>query len=153
MTMTRLTAAALALAFAVTIAAAHSYAVGAIKIGHPWAGATPPGAQVGGGYLSIENTGATPVRLIGARTPIADHVEIHTMTMDGGVMRMRMVPSITIAPGANVEFKPGGLHLMLVGLKRPLVDKDKAALTLLFDGGISIDVELHVQANAPVHTH
>jgi copper(I)-binding protein len=136
--------AVLSLAFA-GLAAAHDYQAGTIKVDHPWTRATAPGAQVGVGYMKITNNGAAPVQLIGASTPAAARVEVHTMSMDGGVMRMRAVPSLTIPARGTVELKSGGLHLMLIGLKKPLVVEDLVPLTLNFSGGITLNVELYVE--------
>ena len=101
-------------------ATAHEYKAGSIEIKHPWARATPKGSEVAGGYMKLINTGKEPDRLIGGSVPIAGKFEIHEMSMDGGVMKMRMQPKgIEIKPGQTVEFKPGSYHLMFVGLKEP----------------------------------
>jgi copper(I)-binding protein len=135
---------ALSLALAAT-AAAHDYQAGPIKIEHPWARATAPGAAVGAGYMKITNTSDAPVQLVGGTTPVAARVEVHTMSMDGGVMRMRPVPSLTIPARSTVQLKSGGLHLMLIGLKKPLVVEDMVPLTLNFSGGVTVNVELYVE--------
>ena len=143
-----ITAAALA-----GIAAAHSFTMGTLKIGHPWAAVTT--GQVGAAYLSIENSGDKPVRLKSARTLAADSVEIHEMSMTDGIMRMRDLPDgVRVDPGAKVALAPGGIHLMLKGLKQPLAEKDKVPLTLTFEDGTEIEVELHVQIPKPdEHKH
>lgn len=138
------------------VADAHDYQAGPIKVGHPWTRATAPGAAVGAGYLKITNTSDKPVQLLGATTPAAAAVEIHSMTMDGGVMRMRPIAGgLAIPAKTTVELKSGGLHLMLLGLKKPLVVEDLVPLTLNFSGGISINVELYVEemASAGGHGH
>src|SRR5262249_16359064 len=87
-----------------TAASAHDYTVGSLKINHPWSRATPKGASVAGGYMKITNNGATPDRLTGGTTEAAKKFEIHEMSMDGGVMKMRELPNgIEIPPGATVE--------------------------------------------------
>ena len=141
----------LALAALVAILAlpafALDYKLGAIEIGHPWSRATPPTAESGGGFLAITNTGTTPDRLIAVKSPAADKVEIHEMKMDGNIMRMREVEKgIEIPPGATVELKPGGFHVMFMGLKAPFAKEAKVPLTLVFEKAGSIDVELMVQA-------
>jgi copper(I)-binding protein len=149
----------LVLAALVTILAlpafALDYKLGAIEIGHPWSRATPPTAESGGGFLAITNTGTTPDRLIGVKSPAADKVEIHEMKMDGNIMRMREVErGIEIPPGATVELKPGGFHVMFMGLKAPFAKEAKVPLTLVFEKAGSIDVDLMVQAmgaQAPMH--
>ena len=132
------------------------YKLGAIEIGHPWSRATPPTAESGGGYLAITNTGTTPDRLIAVKSPAADKVEIHEMKMDGNIMRMREVEKgIEIPPGATVELKPGGFHVMFMGLRAPFAKDARVPLTLVFEKAGSIDVELMVQAMGaqPPPTH
>jgi copper(I)-binding protein len=149
---------ALLLALASTGAAlAHGYKLGALEIGHPWTRATAPTAPSGGGFLRITNTGTTADRLIAVRSPAADKVEIHEMKMDGNVMRMRELDKgIDIPPGATVELKPGGFHIMFMGLKAPFAKDAKVPATLVFEKAGSIDVELLVQAMGaapPEHKH
>ena len=150
----RLALAALFAVFAIP-AFALDYRLGAIEIGQPWARATPPTAESGGGFLVLTNTGATPDRLIAVKSPAADKVEIHEMKMDGNIMRMREVEKgIEIPPGATVELKPGGFHVMFMGLKAPFAKDAKVPLTLVFEKAGSIDVDLMVQAmgaQAPMH--
>src|SRR5437763_140465 len=76
-------------ALVATAASAHAYAVGSLKINHPWSRATPKGASVAGGYMKITNNGTTPDRLTGGTTDAAQKFEIHEMSMEGGVMKMR----------------------------------------------------------------
>jgi copper(I)-binding protein len=136
-------------------ALALDYKLGAIEIGQPWARATPPTAESGGGFLVLTNTGTTADRLIAVKSPAADKVEIHEMKMDGNIMRMREVEKgIEIPPGATVELKPGGFHIMFMGLKAPFAKDAKVPLTLVFEKAGSIDVELMVQAmgaQPPIH--
>ena len=131
------------------------YKLGVIEIGHPWSRATPPTAESGGGFLAITNTGTTPDRLIAVKSPAADKVEIHEMKMDGNIMRMREVEKgIEIPPGSTVELKPGGFHVMFMGLRAPFAKDAKVPLTLVFEKAGSIDVDLMVQAmgaQAPMH--
>jgi copper(I)-binding protein len=146
---------ALALAAVALAAAAHSYTAGTLKIAHPWSRATVPG-QPGGGFLKIENTGKTADRLLGGSTPVAERVELHTMAMDGNVMRMREVQSIDLPPGQTVALEPGRLHLMLMGLKAPLKADTKVPLTLKFEKAGEVKVELKVEAadfGGPAHQH
>jgi copper(I)-binding protein len=134
---------------------AYDYRLGAIEIGQPWARATPPTAESGGGFLVLTNTGTTPDRLIAVKSPAADKVEIHEMKMDGNIMRMReLEKGIEIPPGATVELKPGGFHVMFMGLKAPFAKDAKVPATLVFEKAGSIDVELMVQAmGAPPPIH
>jgi copper(I)-binding protein len=154
MVLRRLALAALVAVLALP-ALALDYKLGAIEIGQPWTRATPPTAESGGGYLVLKNTGTTPDRLIAVKSPAADKAEIHEMKMDGNIMRMRAVErGIEIPPGATVELKPGGFHVMFMGLKAPFAKEAKVPLTLVFEKAGSIDVDLMVQAmgaQAPMH--
>jgi periplasmic copper chaperone A len=135
-------------------ASAHEYAFGTVKVVHPWTRATPPGAATGAGYLKLVNSGLTPVRLIGGTTPVAQRIEIHVMSMDGGVMRMRPTQGVDIAPGATAELKPGGLHLMLIGLNRQLMPEEMVPVTLMFADGAKISFELYVEGmGGDTHNH
>jgi copper(I)-binding protein len=139
-------------------ASAHDYTVGALKIVHPWARATPAGAPVAGAYLLVENAGAEPDRLVSAEVPdVAGRVEVHEMAVANGVMTMRPLPGgLAIGPGAKAELKPGGLHLMLMGLKRPLKAGERVKGTLTFERAGQVAVEFAVTpvgAPAPSGTH
>ncbi|WP_099866132.1 copper chaperone PCu(A)C [Pararhizobium haloflavum] len=121
---------------------AHDYTVGDIAIGHPWTRATPPSATIGGGYLTLDNGGATTDRLVGGSSPVAERVEIHTMEIDGGVMKMRkLADGVEIPAGETVDLAPGGLHIMLIGLKQPIAEGDMVPVTLEFEQGGSVEVE------------
>ena len=137
-------------------AQAHEFKLGAIKIGHPYARATAPGQPAGGGFLKLENGGGAD-RLVSARAAVSNAVELHTMSMDGDVMRMRQVDGIDLPAGKTVELKPGGLHIMFTGLKAPLKAGDKFPLTLKFEkaGEVTVDVvvEAPKAAAAPAHKH
>jgi hypothetical protein len=138
-------------------AAAHDYKLGALEISQPWARATPPTAPTGGGYLSVKNTGTTPDRLISASSPAAGIVQVHEMKMEGNVMRMREIDGpLEIKPGETVTLAPGGMHLMMMGLKAPLKQGEKVPLTLVFEKAGKIDVELVVVpigATPSAHEH
>lgn len=127
----------------------HGYTVGSLKIGHPWSRATPKGAPVGGGYLSITNTGTTPDRLVGGSVTVSTGFEIHEMATDNGVMKMRMLPAgLEIKPGETVKFSPGGYHLMFTGLKEPLKQGDSIKGTLQFEKAGTVEVEFKVESMA-----
>jgi periplasmic copper chaperone A len=137
-------------------AQAHDYKLGTLEIGHPWARATPPTAPAGGGYLTITNTGTAPDRLVGIKSPAAATIQVHEMKMEGNVMRMREVEGgLEIPAGATVTLAPGGVHLMMMGLKAPLKQGERVPLTLVFEKAGSIDVELAVAAMGatPAHEH
>ena len=147
MLFSRLALLAAALGLLAGPALARDYKIGALQIGQPWTRATPPTAPAGGGFLTVTNTGTTPDRLVSAKSPAAGSVQVHEMKMDGNVMRMREVDGgLAIAPGATVTLAPGGLHIMLMGLKAPLRQGEKVPLTLVFEKAGSIDVELDVMA-------
>ena len=142
--MIRIVLFAVAMAFAASPAGAHEFQVGPLKIGHPWTRATPKGAPVAGGYLKIPNTGKEPDRLIGGSVSFAGRFEIHEMSHEGGVMKMRPLPKgIEIKPGETVELKPGSFHLMFMELKSPLVkdQKPRPKGTLVFEKAGTIEVE------------
>lgn len=137
--------AASALALAAFGASAHSFKVGQIDIGHPNARPSNPGQQVGAGYLKLANQGAAADRLLSASSPAAAAVEMHSMAMEGDVMKMRQVDAIELPAGATVELKPGGYHLMLTGLKGPLKAGDKLPLTLKFAKAGEVVVTVNVE--------
>jgi copper(I)-binding protein len=125
-----------------TIAQAHDYKVGSLRIEHPWTRATPKGASVGGGYMKITNTGSEPDRLISGSSSIAGRFEVHEMSMDNGVMKMRMLKEgLEIKPGETVELKPGSFHIMMLDLKQPIVDKQNFKGTLVFQKAGTVEVE------------
>ncbi len=127
-------------------AAAHEYNLGSLQIGHPWCRPSPPGAPTGAGYLTVTNTGKTADRLLGGTASFADRVEVHEMSMDGQVMRMRKLgDGAEIAPGATLTLKPGGFHLMFIGLKQPLTLGAKPEYSLKFAKAGTIKVACNVQ--------
>jgi hypothetical protein len=144
-------------AVAITVLAAPARAedvkAGDLVITQAWTRATPNGAKIGGGYVTIENKGTTPDRLVGGAGDIAGKVEIHEMAMDNGVMKMRQLDKgLVIEPGKTVKFAPGGYHLMLQELKGPFKQGDKVPVTLQFEKAGKVAVSLDVQgvgAQAP----
>jgi len=141
----RRSAIGLMLGLAALAAGAHEYTLGKLAIGHPYARPTVPRQTVGGGFMSIANNGADD-RLLSATSAAAMSVEMHSMSMDGDVMRMRQVDAITLPAGKTIELKPGALHLMLMGLKAPLKPGDTLPLTLKFEKAGEVAVTLNVQA-------
>ena len=139
----------LVLAMAAFSANAHEYQAGTLKIGHPWARMTAPGQPSGGAFLKLNNTGTAADRLLGGSTPLADHIELHSMSMEGNVMKMREVNAIDVPPGQTVELKPGAWHMMLIGLKVPLKAGDKVPMTLKFEKAGEVKVELKIEEVAP----
>lgn len=126
-------------------ATAQDFKLGAIQIDQPRTRATAAGQSVGGGFLKLTNGGPAD-RLVAASSPASKTVELHTMRMDGDVMRMREVEAIELPAGQTVELKPGGLHLMLMGLKAPLKAGDSVPVTLKFEKAGEVTVQLKVEA-------
>ena len=144
--------ASLALAVGATAGSAHGATVGDIEIGHPYASPSLPGTSNGAAYFAmLENTGNAADRLLRATTPVATRVELHTMAVDAhGVMRMRELDGIALAPHAKIRMRPGmGMHLMLVGLKAPLKDGARFPMTLEFERAGKVEVEVVVQSTTP----
>jgi len=134
------------LALGTALSTAQSGARDSLRIEHPYARPTPPGARTGGAYLTIDNRGNEPDRLLGVATPAAGAAEIHSMTMEGNMMRMRAVAAVDIPARATTALKPGGYHVMLMDLKRPLVVGETFPLTLTFAKAGKIDVTARVEA-------
>lgn len=128
-------------------AVAHEYHARSLTITHPWSRETAPGQDVGGGFMVIANAGTTPDRLLGGSTPVAKALQVHEMTMDHGVMRMREVTAGLAVPAhGTLELKPGSYHLMLVGLKAPLKKGTRIPATLRFAHAGAVKVEFAVEA-------
>ena len=126
---------------------AQEYKVGSLVIDHPWTRATPKSANVAGGYVKITNTGNTPDRLTGGSADVSRKFEVHEMSMNGGVMKMReLKDGLEIPPGATVELKPGSYHIMMMNLSRPLAKGDKVKGSLTFEKAGKVDVEYAVEA-------
>jgi copper(I)-binding protein len=119
---------------------------GDLVITQTWSRATPGGAKIGGGYLTIENKGSMPDRLIGGSADVAGKVEVHEMAVNNGVMTMRPVDKgLTIEPGQTVKLAPGGYHLMLLDLKSPLRAGEKLPVTLDFEKAGKVKVTLDIE--------
>ncbi|HJE22800.1 MAG TPA: copper chaperone PCu(A)C [Methylorubrum populi] len=128
---------------------AHDYTAGPLKIGHPWSRATPGGAKVAGGYLTVTNTGTEPDRLTGGSLEAAGRGELHTMSMEGNVMKMAPLPNgLDIAPGKTVTLAPSGNHLMFLELKTPLKQGERVKGTLTFERAGTVPVEFAVESLA-----
>jgi periplasmic copper chaperone A len=127
-------------------AAAEDYSVGSLQIGSPWARATPRGANVAAAYMSITNKGSAADRLVAGSTTVSGRFEVHDMVMENGVAKMRPVEGgLAIKPGETVELKPGSFHIMLMGLKQPLLQGTRVKGTLVFEQAGKVDVEFAVQ--------
>jgi copper(I)-binding protein len=128
-------------------AAAADYDLGMIHISQPWSRATPKGAASGAGYMTITNKGATPETVACVADDASAQCQIHSMTMEGGVMKMRPVEGgLEIKPGESVTLKPGGYHMMFLSLKHPLEQGQTIKVTLKFDHAGTIDLDYPVLA-------
>jgi copper(I)-binding protein len=127
---------------------AHDYKLGSLTVEHPTARFTVAGQKAGGGFLSIDNRGAAD-RLVGASSPASERVELHTMRMEGDVMRMRRVDAIDVPANGRLEMGPGGNHLMFMGLKAPLKIGDSFPMKLRFQKAGEVTVEVQVEAPVP----
>jgi len=146
LTLMSIASAALATYLSVAPARADDVKAGDLVISQTWSRATPKGARTGGGYLTIENKGSAPDRLIGGSADVAGSVQVHEMSMEGGVMKMRPVENgLTIEPGKTVKLAPGGYHLMMMDLKSPLKKGDKLPITLEFERAGKVQVSLDVE--------
>jgi periplasmic copper chaperone A len=120
---------------------------GDLSITQAWSRATPGGAKIGVGYLTIENKGSAPDRLTGVSAEVAGKVEVHEMAMNNNVMTMRPLDKgLLIDPGKTVKLAPGGSHLMLFDLKNPLKQGDKVPVTLEFEKAGKVKLSLDVQS-------
>jgi copper(I)-binding protein len=138
--------AALIAAVSVTSVRAEDVKAGDLVISQAWTRATPGNSKLGGGFLTIENKGSAPDKLIGVSGDVAGKIEVHEMKMDGGVMKMRPVEGgLTIDPGKTVKLAPGGYHLMMMDLKNPLKQGDKVPVTLQFEKAGNVAVTLDVE--------
>ncbi|KPC54271.1 copper chaperone PCu(A)C [Amantichitinum ursilacus] len=142
--MTRLALAA-ALLLTSTWALAHEYTFKNLFIFHPYTRATPPGAQTAGVYFSVKNNGDTPDALLGADTSAAATASVHSMSMQGNMMKMRKLPQLDIPAHGEVKLAPAAYHLMLEGLKQPLKPKDSFMMTLHFKQAGDVQVKVVVQ--------
>jgi copper(I)-binding protein len=135
----------LAAALASGTALADEYRAKTLRISNAFARATPPGAKVAGAFMSIENQGKETDRLVSASSPVAGLVEIHEMAMDGGLMKMRAVKGIDLKPGATVELRPGGYHVMLEDLKQPLKQGEQVPVLLTFEKAGTVEIKVKVE--------
>ena len=132
---------------------AHQYSVARLVIGHPWSRPTASGVPTGVAYLSITNNGPQQDTLIAASTPAAARVEFHRSSLEAGMARMRPAGAVVVAPNTTITAEPGGLHLMLVDLKSPLVAGTSVPLVLQFESAGSITVQLQVEPQGPAAHH
>ena len=109
-----------------------------------WARATPPGAKTAAVYLTLANRGKADDKLVAVSTPVAGMAGLHAEIMDNGVMKMRAIESVDLKPGSTATLKPGGRHIMLMDLKRPLKRGDHFTMTLTFMHAPPLTVQVEV---------
>ena len=135
---------------------APALAADAVSVSKPWVRATVAGQSVAGAYMDI--TAKSNAALVGAASPVAAKAELHTMTMDGGVMKMRALDKLDLPAGKTVNLKPGGYHVMLIDIKRELKAGERVPLTLTVQDPhgakttLKIDAEVRAAAGGG-HVH
>lgn len=130
------------------------WADGPLTVDAPYVRAVPPGQTTSAVFMRVVNNGDVPRTLVGGKSEVAEAVELHTHTMEGGMMRMRRVEGIEVPAAGSVTLEPGGLHVMLIGLRRDLNPGDQVDVTLDLDDGSVVQVEApvrEVQAMEPHH--
>lgn len=146
MSLVRFLALAAAFALIALPALAHDVTLGALTISNAWTRATPPNAPAGGGFLTIVNNGSDDDALISATAGFFAKAELHEMAVVDNVMTMReQEDGIRVPAGGRVEFRPGALHVMFMGLKGPLKQGDTVTVTLVFEKAGSIEVPFIVE--------
>ena len=135
------------------VAASFAFAQGAsIQVEQPWARATPAGAGTGAVYLTITNKSHDADRLLGASSDVAEKLQIHEMKVVNGTMEMREVSGgLPVPASGSVELKPGGYHVMLIGLKKPLKAGETIPLTLDFEKAGKVSITVPIRAMGAGH--
>ena len=127
-------------------ASAHDFKLGSLEIEHPYARATPPNAPVSGGYMTIRNTGTEADRLLTGEAAFAERVEVHEMAMEGDVMKMRqLADGLEIPAGGEVVLKPGGFHVMFIGIDSQFKPGETRKATVVFEKAGAIELEFQVE--------
>lgn len=124
---------------------AHEYKAGDLTIEHPWARELPPNAPAGAAFFTVHNAGAGADRLLGASTPQAQKSELHTHIHENGMMKMQQIPAVDIPAKGEVKFQPGGNHVMLFGMSKPLKAGEQFPLTLEFEKAGKVEVQVKVE--------
>ena len=139
-------AALFALAVSASPALAEPVHVGKLMIDGAWTRATPPKAPVAGGFMVISNMGDEPDRLVGGAAPFAKRVEVHEMKIEDEIMKMREIEGgLEIPPGGSVELKPGGYHIMFMGLQQQLMEGEAHTVTLTFEKAGEVELQMPVE--------
>ena len=147
----------LMMSLAVAHAADHAHGMHAVKVDSPFVRLMPPTQPNTGAFMVLENTGKKDLNLVSAESDVSKVVELHDHVMVDGMMRMREVEKIAIPAGKRAELKPGSLHVMLIGLHKPLQDGQMVDITLIFDDGSRQDIQAPVRHPGgemmPMHGH
>lgn len=142
---------------AAAVVSTPGFAAEAVTVGNAWARATAPGQKAAGVYMELVS--AADAALVGVETPVAARAELHTMSMDGGVMRMRAAEKIDLPARKAVKLAPGGFHIMLLDIKQPLKAGDRLTLTLTIRGAgaalstIKVEAEVRDVGAAAMRSH
>lgn len=134
----------------VMLISSKTFAAG-VSVEHAYARAVPQGQPNSAAFMVLTNTTGHDRALVDARSNVSKAVELHTHTMEGGMMRMRRVKQIDIKAGSTTELKPGGFHVMFIGLKQALNVGDKVYLELVFDDGEVTKLSIPVKMVAGMH--
>jgi hypothetical protein len=121
------------------------FTAGSVTVSHPWARATPAGAKTGAAYMQIDVKPGASDRLIGVKSDVAGSAELHSSVHEGGVMKMRRVDGLPLEGKGPVILQPGGYHVMLVELKKPLKEGDALKLTLVFEKAGELPIEATIE--------
>lgn len=135
----------LRLLIAVSFFASFSAQASDLQVHNGYVRAVPPTAAVTAAFMEIHNTSDKNRALVSANSAAAEAVELHTHTNVDGVMQMRQVKQIDLAANSTTHLKPGGLHIMLIGLKKPLKKDDKVLISLTLDDGSLLELDLPVR--------
>jgi len=128
---------------------AQDFSVGDIKIENPWAKPSLKGVPNGAAYMTITNNGETDDTLLAAAADVSSAVELHTMSMTDGVMRMRQLEGgVPLPAGETVKLEPGGLHVMFIGLKQTLTAGESVPVTLTFEQAGTLEIEVNIEDQA-----
>lgn len=124
-----------------------------IVVHSPWARLMPPGQPNTAAFMVLENTGEEDIALVAARSPASAVVELHTHLQEDGMMRMREVARIDVPAGGRTELRPGGLHVMLIGLVEPLSPEVAVEITLVFadDSTLALEAPTRHPRDMPGH--
>jgi len=140
-------------AFALAACGAGGTQTQGLHVENGWASPTPGGVDVSAGYVTIVNDSDAEDRLVSASSARATSVDLHEMSMDGAVMRMRMVSAVDIPAHGHIALAPGGTHLMFNGVSTPFVEGERIPVQLTFEHAGAVSVELPVSRTAPEHQH